>query len=188
MGIDFDLIWQKAKSGDEKTFETLYRNFYAPLCYYSKQITHDICLSEEIVQDVLNKIWQERETITIQSSVKSYLFQSVHNYSINEVRKKSTRKFSVNRTATDEMWEYVVNNVKSNDFIIESIFTSETSNIIEKAISLLPPQCQLVFQLSRNENKSNEEIAKLLSISVNTVRSHIFTALSKISEYLRKKV
>jgi RNA polymerase sigma-70 factor, ECF subfamily len=187
MDINFDLSWQKIKGSDVKTFETLYKKFYAPLCYYSRQITRDNYLSEEIVQDIFHKIWQEREIISIQNSFKSYLFQSVRNSSINEIKKRSSRKFSVNKTTTDEMWNYVMENVESNDFIIEQLISTDTSKTIEKAVNGLPPHCHHVFQLSRTENKSNEEIAMQLGISVNTVRAHIFTALSKISESLRKE-
>jgi RNA polymerase sigma-70 factor, ECF subfamily len=187
MSDSLDHYWKRIKNGDERTFEKLFKEFYAPLCYYSRQITHDNFLSEEIVQDVFHKIWQDREITTIHSSFKSYVYQSVRNLSINEFKKKSTLKSSVNKTASDEIWKYLIDNTESNDFIIEKITSTDTARTIDHAIGALPSQCRLVFQLSRIENKSNEEVAVQLDISVNTVRAHIYTALSKISALLREE-
>ena len=186
MVFNFEYYWQKIKEGDERSFEYLFKKTYPLLCYYSRQITHDNHLSKEIVQDILQKIWQDREIIIVHSSFKAYLFQSVRNQSLNELKKKKTKKSSVNRILPDEIWQYVLENTEADDHIIESLTYSDTAKIIEDAIESLPPRCRTVFKLSRLNEISNDEISSLLNISINTVRAHIYTALSKISESLQK--
>lgn len=187
MSIDSDYSWQKIRKSDLKAFETLYRKLYRVLCYYSSQITHDNNLSEEIVQDVFFKIWQEREIIRIKTSFKSYIFQSVRNQSINELKRKNALKNAVNKPAADDLWKYVLDNIEANEFIIEKIISEETSDAIEEAIEVLPSQCRQVFRMSRLEGKTNEEIASILGLSINTVKAHIYSALIKISDYLGKE-
>lgn len=187
MSIDYDYSWQKIRKSDLKAFEALYRKLYASLCYYSVQITRDNSLSEEIVQDVFFKIWQEREIIKIQTSFKPYIFQSVRNQSINEVKRKNAHKNAVNQTVSDDLWKYIMENTEANDFIIEKITSVETSASIDNAISVLPTQCRQVFRMSRQDNLSNDEIASSLGISVNTVRAHLYSALLKIADYLRNE-
>jgi len=186
MASNFDQYWQKIRDGDEKAFETLFNELYASLCFYSKRITRDKALSEEIVSDVFHKIWQSRDILFIRSSFKSYLFQSVHNFSINELKKKNIRKFAVHATVPEETWKYILDHKESDDFIIEKITSPEIARVIERAVENLSPQCRKVFQFSRFEHQSAEEIAVQLQISVNTVRAHIYHALQVILESLRK--
>jgi RNA polymerase sigma-70 factor (ECF subfamily) len=187
MNFDFDRSWDDIRNGDIKVFESLYKRLYSALCYYSKQITRDRQLSEEIVQDVFYKFWMERDYINIKTSLKAYLFQSVRNQSINELRKNQNLRNAVNRTADDEFWKYAIDNYESNEFIIERLISEDLSKNIEIAVKMLSPQSRQVFHMSRTENLSNEEIAKSLGISVNTVRSHLYNALCKISDILHRK-
>lgn len=187
MVIDIEYYWQRIKSGDEQALNILFENFYSPLCYFSFQITHDHSLSEEIVQDVFLKLWLDRKAIKILTSFKAYLFQSVRNLSINEVKKRNTGKGSVNQTVSDTLWSYLIDHTESQEYIIDHLISGETSSTIEKVINSLPRQCRSVFLLSRMENKSNKEIAHLMNISVNTVRAHIYHALEKISAILKKE-
>lgn len=184
--MDFDHSWQKIRRSELKAFELLYRKLYGSLCFYSFQITRDHDLSEEIVQDIFFKIWQEREIIQIKSSFTSYIFQAVRNQSINELKHINTHKNSINKLVSDDLWKYIIENVEADDFIIENIISEETSGIIIEAMEILPSQCRQVFRMSRFDCKSNEEIAAGLGLSVNTVRSHIYNALVKISDYMRK--
>ena len=123
----------------------------------------------------------------IQSSFKSYIFQAVRNLSINAKKKKNTSKHAVHRTVPADIWNVIMDQVDSQDYIIDRITLKDTEKIIQMAIESLPSQCRLVFRLSRFENKSNREISRLLNISVNTVRAHIFHALEAISKVLHKE-
>ena len=104
----------------------LFEKYYASLCYFSLQITHDHLLSEEIVQDVFLKLWEDREMITIISSFKSYLYKSVRNLSINEIKKKITNKGSVNRTVSDSFWRFIADHTESQDNILDYLESEET--------------------------------------------------------------
>jgi RNA polymerase sigma factor (sigma-70 family) len=94
MSIEFEKYWPKIKDGDIMAFEALFKAIYPTLCYYSSQITHDPFLSEEIVQDLLQRIWQNRDLLIITTSFKAYLLQAVRNQSIDAIRKKNSRKNS----------------------------------------------------------------------------------------------
>ncbi|MBN1181661.1 MAG: RNA polymerase sigma-70 factor [Bacteroidales bacterium] len=184
MSLDIEKYWEKIKTGDENAFKRLFNVSYALLRYYSIQFTHDVILSEDIVMMVFEKIWNKRKTIIINSSFKSYLFQTIRNDSFNEIRKLNTAKNAVNKTATDAFWKIVGENAKSQDYIIEKLMAQDTTELINKAVASLPAQCRQVFLLSREEGKTTNEIASLLNISPITVRAHIFTSLKRIRKIL----
>ncbi len=183
---NLEIKWLKARDGDKEAFECLFKSFYASLCFYACHLTHDSFLAEEIVQDVFTKLWKDRENIRIRESIRSYLYKSVHNTAINALISKRTNKNSVHQTLPSEEWLKLVENYEANAFLIEFIEAEDTEKIIKKVIENLPAQCKEVFILNRFENKSVEEIANQLGISVNTVRTHIYRALEKIRAELKK--
>ncbi len=143
-------------------------------------------MSEEVVQDVMVKIWQNRSIINVTGSLRAYLFQSVHNAALNVIRNNKTRKESVNLPASEFMWKFISDTYDFNDHLIERIFSDETALIIDRIIGSLPEQCRRVFEMSRFESMKNDEIAVKLGLTENTVRSHIYRALQLIASALKK--
>ena len=178
--------WSKIKEGDETSFKLLFMGLFAELSKYAFQYTGDRFLSEEIVQDVFIKIWQNRENLTPSKSVKAYIFQSVHNACINSLIQKKNKKNIHNVFLSEESWEFIQESTQINSFLLEKLEAEDTERMIKQIILTLPSGCSEIFTLSRFENKSNQEIAELLNLSVSTVRTQIYRALEKISKGLLK--
>ena len=166
--------WSKIKDGDEGSFKLLYLELFSVLCNYAFQYTSDRFLSEEIVQDVFIKIWQERESINPSKSLKSYIFQSVHNSCINTIVQKKNKKTINNVFLSDESWEIIQESRQMNSFLLEKLEADETEQVIKQIIHNLPTCCNEIFKLSRFENRTNQEIAELMNVSVSTVRTQIY--------------
>jgi RNA polymerase sigma-70 factor, ECF subfamily len=187
MDLDFDLCWQKIRNGEEYALEKVYKTAFRSLVYYASEITGRPQLAEEVVQDVLLKIWQNRSEISIKGSFKAYLFQSVHNHALNVVRQQRAKKESVNLLSSEKTWQFISETYDLNDNLIDRIFSDETEAIIEQIIKELPEQCRKVFLMSRYEFLKNEKIAAQLGLSENTVKTHIYKALQKITIALKKE-
>jgi RNA polymerase sigma-70 factor (ECF subfamily) len=187
MNFDFDFFWRQIKNGNEHALEKVYKASFRSVVYYATEITGQPQLAEEVVQDVFLKIWQSRSELVIKGSFKAYLFKSVHNHALNAIRQQKTRKESVNLITTEKTWQFISDNFKIDDNLIEKIFSDETEAIIEQSIKELPDQCSKVFLMSRFESLKNEEIAAQLGLSENTVKTHIYRALQKIALALKKE-
>src|SRR5512136_1216889 len=72
-------IIRRIRDGDAGQFESLFRSSYVSLVRYAKTIIKDHDTAEEIVQDLFVRIWQDRQKLTIESSLNGYLFRAVHN-------------------------------------------------------------------------------------------------------------
>ncbi len=186
MSVFLQNCWSKMKEGDEKSFESLFKELYAELCSYALQYTSDRFLADEIVQDVFIKIWQNRENITPTKSIKAYIFQTVHNSCINTLVQKRCKKSINNVFLSEESWKIIQESTQINSFLLEKLEAEDTEQIIKQIIQSLPASCSEIFTLSRFENKSNQEIAEMLNVSVSTVRTQIYRALDRISERLLK--
>jgi RNA polymerase sigma-70 factor, ECF subfamily len=180
-------IWQKIQEGDEKSFEILYHKYYSSLCFYANQFVQNTEIVKELVQDTFLKIWQNRSQLTIRGSVQSYLYQTIHNQSINELKHLSRNKCKVHHLVDESYWKFIEDTYAIDEFLIEKLEAHETEGLINEVIARLPAQCRDIFILSRFAKKTSKEIAELLGLSENSVRTQIYRALAKIKDALEKK-
>jgi|WetSurMetagenome_2_1015567.scaffolds.fasta_scaffold190052_2 RNA polymerase sigma-70 factor, ECF subfamily len=180
-------LWNRIQDGDEKAFDSLFRELYPLLLSFAFRILRKKPDAEEITQDAFINLWKQRDTIEIKGSLKSYLYQAVHNLSLNRLEHFKTKKFLPNNNTLDRgQWDLIRDTYVVNDDLIEMIESKDTESIILKAIEELPQRCREIFILSRFDNLGYDEISKKLNISENTIRVQIFRALKAISETIRK--
>jgi RNA polymerase sigma-70 factor, ECF subfamily len=169
--------------GDEETYIFLFREYYVSLCSYSRRYVGRKDIAEEIVSDTFLRIWETRETIQINISVKAYLFHAVCNNSLNYLRKLKKQEI-----LTDYFLETSSENIgfaTTSEEIEEQSLTMESINEkIEEAVSQLPVQQQKAFRLKRFEGKKTKEVAEIMDLSVKTIEMH----LSKATLNLRKNL
>lgn len=169
-------IFSKIKKGDEIAFSHLFDTFYTPLCFFSSKYTNDMDLSRSLVQQIFVDLWTKRMTIDVERSLKSYLYTSVKNKSIDYLRQKSrTHSISENIESIDRLKQ-----IPFYDLIEEA----ELNERINRSINKLPGNCRKIFQLSRFEGMKYLEIASELNISVKTVEMQMGIALKRLRESL----
>lgn len=127
--------------------------------------------AEEIVQEVFVKIWESRSKLNAYSSFESFLFTIAYNATIDLLRKRvNERKYLENLVALQQIQE-------APD-ILDEIHFKELDDKLKKLLEELTPRQKEIFQLSRGQGFSHEEIAVKLGISVNTVKKHMANTLS----------
>ena len=155
--------------GVRKTFDEIFVELYVPLCYFSNTILDNNALAEDVVQSVFLKFWEQREKLDKIINLKAYIYKSVRNASIDRLRKEEQ---------TVSIREEIIQNENIELRIIEE----EVSNELKKVLRLLPKKCKKVFLLSAINKWSYKQIAKELSISVNTVKSQRARAIQIIQK------
>jgi RNA polymerase sigma-70 factor, ECF subfamily len=186
MDKEINYLWKRICLGDERAFDALFEELYPGLCNFAFRILKNRPVSEEVVQDAFINLWQNKSEIILKGSLKSYLYQVVHNLSINRLEYFNTKKFRPNKVLNADIWKQIHSTYAVNDSFIQAFEAEETEQLILKAIDELPGQCREVFLLSRYENLNYQEIAIKLKISQNTVRVQIFRALTHLRDVLKK--
>jgi RNA polymerase sigma-70 factor (ECF subfamily) len=159
---------------DQGSFEDLFRKYFPPLMAFARKILVDEDDAREIVHQVFITIWEKRQEIDLSQSLKSYLFTSVHNRSLNMIRDR--KKFSSSEVP-DVAGEWDVSAVIESMELEEKIMT---------VIESLPEKCREIFELNRFEGLRYSEIANRLGISVKTVENQMSKALKILREKLIK--
>ncbi len=153
---------------------------YKSLKAYALGFVYDASIADDIVQDIFLELWNKPELIRFDKNIKSYLFKSVYNRSINYLKSKSHRS-QISIETTGFLENYLQQYTHEDSLIFK-----ELRKEIETAIDNLPPQCKKVFLLSRTYELKNREIAEQLDISIKSVEKHISKALSQIYTYLKQ--
>lgn len=167
-------IIEGLKNGDEKAYKDLFYNYFQPLTYFAHKYLKDIDLSKDLVQGVFTQIYEKRTELNINSSLKSYLFQSVANRSINQLKSEKIHS----RHHED------IKHGMEDSYQDDQLETYELEAKINRIVNNLPGQCQRIFKLSRFEHKSNQEIADELGLSKRTVETQISKALKVLRRSL----
>ncbi|WP_165940050.1 RNA polymerase sigma factor [Dyadobacter psychrotolerans] len=168
----------RSSESDENAFAALFHLYKHKLYAYLLRLTESEMLSEDIVQDVFMKLWNDRSSLSEIDSFGSYLFRMSKNHVINHFRRMSHETLII-----AEMFQL---NDSAHNETQDMIALKETEKILGEIIEKLPAQQKAVYQLSRQDGKSHDEIANLLKISPNTVKNHIVQAMSTIRTQLRR--
>ena len=170
-------VFTALREGNESAFEMLFKTYYKPLCNYSYSFLNDRDEAEEVVQSTFITVWDKRQSIEIQTSIKSYLFRMVRNASLNVIKHSKVKQAH----AKHEM----AGGEPLHEEVTQSVISSELEKRIIEAMKTLPEQCRLVFQLSRFEELKYSEIAEQLNISVKTIENHMGKALKMMRAQLK---
>lgn len=167
------LLLKLIQEGDESAFKHLFETYFTPLCRFMNVYLPEKEIIEELVLDIFVYVWENRKKLQINISFKAYLFQAARNRVLNVLR-QDKKSISLNEIDADSL---------SAD--ANSLEEEELYNLIQEAVLALPDKCKEVFQLSRNEDLSNQEIATKLNVSVKTVEAQITKALKRIKGSLK---
>lgn len=171
------ILLGKLKNDDQSAFTVIFSKYYADLVRFSFGFTRNSDVSEEIVQEVFLKFWENRSSLDIHTSLKSFLLKNVQNRSID-----SLRHTGITNKYTSVVLEHAI--LSQND-TENYILYSELQANLNQAMHKIPMQYAEVFQMSRLETLNYQEIADKLGVSVRTVEVRISKALGMLREELK---
>ena len=169
LNSDSKFLINRLRKGEEIAYEMLFKEYYKVLTIFAAKYLKDVESSKELVQELFVHIYEKRGNLDINSSLKSYLFRSVHNRCINFINAQKIRdRYAEHYNKTSD--------IKSNS-LEQEVNVSELENALHTAINNLPPKCKAIFKMNRFEGLSNHEIAEKLTLSKRTVETQISKAL-----------
>ncbi len=168
-------------SGDLDAFTEIHNRYYAVLYNHAYKRLQDSEVVKDILQELFIRIWDARETIDLKTGLSAYLFTAVRNRILNVYRHHKIKENYITS------FQNFLNN-NTEPIADELLRVKELMAIINAEIASLPPKMRRIFEMSRQENLSYQEIAENLGISALTVRKQVQNSLKilrvKIGAYL----
>ncbi|MCU0410810.1 MAG: RNA polymerase sigma-70 factor [Bacteroidales bacterium] len=169
----------RIRQGDKQEFEKLFRSSYVSLVRYAKTLIRDHDASEEIVQDLFFRLWQDRQNLRIESSLNGYLFRSVHNRALHYIEHQKV----VSRHAG----EMIAGAELTSEPVTEAIYYHELQTRVARVLERLPERCRMIFRMNRFEGLKYNEIADKLAVSLKTVEADMGKALKEFRKALAER-
>lgn len=171
-------LLERIRQGDMRAYEEIFTRYYTTLCAYTRLYVRGE-VSENIVQDLMLWLWENRTTLHITESLSRYLFRATRNRCLKYLNHEM-----IERRVLGQLSEKLHEQFEAPDFYV----IEELQERIRKAVEQLPPSYREAFELNRFQHKTYEEIAGLLDISPKTVDYRIQQSLKllriRLKEYL----
>lgn len=160
-------------SGDHIAYKSLFMKYFPKVKYFISHIVKSEAVGEELAQDIFMKIWEHRDKLSTIQSFNSYVYRMAKNISLNYLEHKYIEEL------------YLEKYQGETEFSIEEDFYAKELELLEQlTINTMPPQRKMVYEMSRRQGYSNEEIATKMGLSKKTVENYLNIALKEIKKTL----
>lgn len=176
-------FYQMGSSGREITFfESLYRDYFSRTLFFAHQYLPDIEEAQEIAQETFITLWEKRGDLRPDLNIQAFILTIAKNKCLNVLRKKiSEQKYSRELTAREMMANYSA----LSDDTFDALQMQELKALIDQTEGDLPEKTRRIYQMSRDQDMSYEEIAGQIGLSVKSVEYHITKALAYFRRQLK---
>ena len=168
---------EELNKGNKEAFRLLFEKYGKRLYHFSLKYLRDKEDSEDLLNEVFLKIWENRGTLKTNTSFQAYLFTIAY----NNIRKRFLKKSKEEKYIQIFAEEYIAESSNNED----SLDYLQFINKIEKVVNLLPPRRKEIFNLSYKEELKNEEIADKLGISIQFVKNQLAIARKFIVDKIK---
>lgn len=170
-------LFSSLQLGDHQAMEEIYQAYWEDVFDAALKKTGDDALAQDITQEIFISLWENRTTIKLTGSLGAYMHGAVKYKVINYFRSGSIKE--QHQSAFTALMDEERTAAADDKLILKELHLE-----VDAAIALLPEKMQLVFSMSRKQEKSIKEIASELDISVQTVKNQISAALKLLKKSL----
>lgn len=161
---------------DEAAYTEIYDRYWRRLYLFASRMLQDSEQGMDIVQDLFTVLWHKRREFDITTSLKTYLYTSVRNLTLNCINKSKQK---------DKYLQSIISFFEKGEVNTEEqVLFKEFADRIDRQIEDFPPKMKQIFVLSRNQGLSNKAIASELNITDHAVKKAINRALKVLKTVL----
>jgi RNA polymerase sigma-70 factor (ECF subfamily) len=173
-------LWKDMISGNKKSFEDLYKQYFQALINYGFRITKNENLIEDAVQELFISIWNNRTNLSEVNEVKFYLFRSLKNRILRQLERDIFDK-----SEDIDVYLDFLNSISEEQKKIDSEQFDANLETLQRAIAHLPIRQQEVINLKYYHDFTLDEIAKLMDVNKQSVSNLLFRSYAILRKHLK---
>lgn len=172
------VLWTKLKDGDVRAMGDLYDIYVDELFAYGMQFSSDKSHVMDAIHDLFLNLYKYRKTIAVTDNVAFYLFRSLKN-NILKVENKNRSFVSYSQDQEDKTGDSSI-----EERICDEEFENERVYKLAKAITCLSKKQRKALSLRFTEERTYEEVAAIMNVSVQTSRTIVYRAIKTLRKQL----
>ena len=175
-------LWRAFRSGDSEAYAQLYDAYFEVLYRYGKKITSDTFLVEDCIQDLFVALWRNRETLSDLMSPKFYLYKSLRNNIVAQLKSQQPDAFEFYANAVS----LAGSTPSPESLIIGEETTKNQEEKIETALQELTKREREAIFLKFYTGLNSEEISRIMGIGIPSVYNLINRAITQLGHSMDK--
>jgi RNA polymerase sigma-70 factor, ECF subfamily len=184
---DYQTI-QDALRGDNRAYRRLMDKYHDAIYSFIFRMVHDREQVEDLTQEAFIKAFGSLKNFNEEFAFSTWLYKIATNNCIDYIRKRKLQMYSIDKPVESRDSEYVFELPDDSYEADRDVIADQRSVLIRNAIDKLPEKYRRVILLRHSEEKSYEEIARMLKLPIGTVKAHIFRARELLYRQLRNKI
>jgi RNA polymerase sigma-70 factor (ECF subfamily) len=164
-------------AGDLKAFEGLYRLYEKRVFQYVCTFLRDPAVAEEVVSDTMLAVWQGASSFSHASRVSTWILGIARHKALDAVRRNVRRQQDVELDQAADLRQPGTDPT-------DHIHQDQIAMLTQQGMNRLSPDHREILRLVFYEDLPYEDIALLLSIPVNTVKTRVFYAKQQLKQHL----
>ena len=181
-------IIKRALEGDQRAFSQILNRYRGSIFSLIYKMVHNKEETEDLVQEAFIKAFSSLSSFNEEYAFSTWLYKIAINNCIDHFRKKRLKTFSID-SPIESKDGTIKREFSDTTFSADRpLLSKEKSNLIEEAIEKLPEKYRISIVLRHNEDKSYDEISKILDIPLGTVKARIFRAREMLKKQLKGKL
>ena len=169
-------LFQLIKEGNEQAYAEIYNRYRRDVFVAAFRILRNIHDAEDVTQEVFIRLWNKRKDIEVNTAVRAYLTRMAANSCLNKIKHDTNL---ANRNQNYAAMHAATPSSEQPD--------SEQLDDITRLMQELPDKSRRTVEMVYIEGRPHKEVAKIVGISVNTVKTQLYSSLKIIRNKLLLK-
>ncbi len=181
-------IIQQALQGDDAAYKRLMNKYHDAIFNFIYRMIRDKHQVEDLTQEAFIKAFSSLKSFNDQYAFSTWLYKIATNNSIDYIRRRKLQLYSIDKPIEAADSDYTFELPDETYEADKDIIRGQKLQLLNEAIADLPEKYKKVIQLRHVEERTYEEIAKILKLPIGTVKAHIFRAREILYKNLKHKI
>src|SRR6267142_3020074 len=164
--------------GDKRALQALYGRHHVKVYRFALRFLRDEATAEDMVSEVFLDVWRQAERFERRSQVSTWLLAIARNKALSVLRRRSTEELD------EEVAEFIEDPADNPEVKMQK---KQQSTVLQECLTQLSPAHREIIDLVYYHEKSIDEVAVIVGVPANTVKTRMFYARKRIGELMGAK-
>jgi RNA polymerase sigma-70 factor (ECF subfamily) len=173
-----EALVQLIASGDKKALQVLFARHNVRVFRFILRFLGDESAAEDLVSEVFFDVWRQADRFESRSQVSTWLMAIARNKALTVLRRRTTEELD------EEVAEFIEDPADNPEVTMQK---TQRSAILQDCLGQLSPAHREIVDLVYYHEKSVDEVAEIIGVPQNTVKTRMFYARKRIAELMTAK-